>query len=112
MKKPASGRLYQKAEGPLARPFLNVSRLTVGSTRRLYQPALLQLRIGAQGGGLQNLGLAQLTDVTIARNTALGLASQATTALFTAALTLYLVRALGPDSYGVFALVRARFGRM
>lgn len=36
MKKPASGRLYQKAEGPLARPFFNVSRLTVGSTRKLY----------------------------------------------------------------------------
>ena len=27
-----------------------------------------------------------------------------TTALFTAALTLYLVRALGPDSFGIFAL--------
>jgi O-antigen/teichoic acid export membrane protein len=31
-------------------------------------------------------------------------ATQATTAAFTAGLTLYLVRALGPDDYGVFAL--------
>jgi O-antigen/teichoic acid export membrane protein len=31
-------------------------------------------------------------------------ATQATTAAFTAALTLYLVRALGPGDYGVFAL--------
>src|SRR6185437_5421186 len=38
------------------------------------------------------------------RNTAFGLATQITTAAFTAGLTLYLVRALGPDDYGVFAL--------
>jgi O-antigen/teichoic acid export membrane protein len=41
---------------------------------------------------------------SITRNTAFGLATQLTTAAFTAALTLYLVRALGPDGYGVFAL--------
>src|SRR3954454_4339947 len=40
----------------------------------------------------------------LARNTVYAVATQATTAAFTAALTLYLVRALGPDDYGVFAL--------
>jgi O-antigen/teichoic acid export membrane protein len=43
-------------------------------------------------------------DPSIARNTLFAVATQATTAAFTAALTLYLVRALGPDDYGVFAL--------
>jgi O-antigen/teichoic acid export membrane protein len=41
---------------------------------------------------------------SIARNAVFAVATQATTAGFTAALTLYLVRALGPDDYGVFAL--------
>jgi O-antigen/teichoic acid export membrane protein len=41
---------------------------------------------------------------SVARNTAFGLATQLTSAAFTAVTTLYLVRALGPDSYGVFAL--------
>jgi O-antigen/teichoic acid export membrane protein len=41
---------------------------------------------------------------SMVRNTAFGLATQITTAAFTAGLTLYLVRALGPDDYGVFAL--------
>src|SRR6185436_12135800 len=41
---------------------------------------------------------------SIVRNTAFGLATQITTAALTAGLTLYLVRALGPDDYGVFAL--------
>ena len=41
---------------------------------------------------------------SIVRNTAFGLATQITTAAFTAGLTLFLVRALGPDDYGVFAL--------
>lgn len=41
---------------------------------------------------------------SIARNTAFGVATQLTTAAFTAALTLYLVRALGAADYGVFAL--------
>jgi O-antigen/teichoic acid export membrane protein len=41
---------------------------------------------------------------SIARNTLFGLATQLTSAAFTAALTLYLVRALGPSRYGVFAL--------
>src|SRR3954466_3295957 len=40
----------------------------------------------------------------LARNTVYAVATQATTAAFTAALTVYLVRALGPDDYGVFAL--------
>ena len=41
---------------------------------------------------------------SVRRNTFFGLATQITTAAFTAALTLYLVRALGPDDYGIFAL--------
>ena len=41
---------------------------------------------------------------SVARNTVFAVATQATTAAFTAVLTLYLVRALGPDDYGVFAL--------
>src|SRR5215212_1936883 len=41
---------------------------------------------------------------SITRNTAFGLATQLTTAAFTAALTLILVRVLGPDEYGVFAI--------
>jgi O-antigen/teichoic acid export membrane protein len=41
---------------------------------------------------------------SIARNTALALLTKLTTGFFTAGLLLYLVRALGPDSFGVFAL--------
>ncbi len=41
---------------------------------------------------------------SIRRNTFFGLATQVTTAAFTAVLTLYLVRALGPHDYGLFAL--------
>src|SRR5439155_19236523 len=41
---------------------------------------------------------------SVRRNTLFGLATQVTTAAFTAALTLYLVRALGPADYGLFAL--------
>jgi O-antigen/teichoic acid export membrane protein len=41
---------------------------------------------------------------SVKRNTFFGLATQITTAAFTAALTLYLVRALGPSDYGLFAL--------
>ena len=37
---------------------------------------------------------------SIARNTLFGAATQLTTAAFTAVLTLYLVRALGPGDYG------------
>jgi O-antigen/teichoic acid export membrane protein len=40
----------------------------------------------------------------ILRNSSFALLTQAATAIFTAALTLYLVRALGPTRYGVFAL--------
>jgi O-antigen/teichoic acid export membrane protein len=42
---------------------------------------------------------------SISRNTLFALLAQLTTGVFTTVLTLYLVRALGPDSYGVFALV-------
>ena len=41
---------------------------------------------------------------TITRNTAFALASQIATASFTAILTIFLVRVLGPEDYGVFAL--------
>ncbi len=41
---------------------------------------------------------------TIRRNAAFALASQLATASFTAILTIFLVRALGPEDYGVFAL--------
>jgi O-antigen/teichoic acid export membrane protein len=41
---------------------------------------------------------------SVRRNTLFGLATQITTAAFTATLTLYLVRALGPHDYGLFAL--------
>jgi O-antigen/teichoic acid export membrane protein len=40
----------------------------------------------------------------VMRNSAYSLAAQLSTAAFTAVLTLYLVRALGPTRYGVFAL--------
>ena len=39
-----------------------------------------------------------------ARNTAYALLTQMSTAAFTAALTLYLVRALGPHRFGIFSL--------
>jgi O-antigen/teichoic acid export membrane protein len=44
---------------------------------------------------------------TIARNTGFALAAQAITAVLTAGLTIFLVRALAPHSYGLFALALA-----
>lgn len=44
---------------------------------------------------------------SIARNSTFALATQLTTATFTAVLTLYLVRALDPAGYGIFALALA-----
>jgi O-antigen/teichoic acid export membrane protein len=44
------------------------------------------------------------TSDSIKRNTLFGLLTQITTAAFTAVMTLYLVRALGPEDYGLFAL--------
>lgn len=41
---------------------------------------------------------------SIKRNAGLALATQLSTAAFTAILTLYLVRALGPEEYGLFAV--------
>src|SRR6185503_4211434 len=41
---------------------------------------------------------------TITRNAGFALASQIATASFTAILTIVLVRVLGPEDYGVFAL--------
>jgi O-antigen/teichoic acid export membrane protein len=43
-------------------------------------------------------------EASIARNTVLAFAAQLATGTFTAVLTLYLLRALGPSEYGVFAL--------
>jgi O-antigen/teichoic acid export membrane protein len=43
-------------------------------------------------------------EASIARNTILAFAAQIATGAFTALLTLYLLRALGPNEYGVFAL--------
>jgi O-antigen/teichoic acid export membrane protein len=47
---------------------------------------------------------------SIPRSAAYAFAVQLTTAAFTAVLTLYLVRALGPSAYGVFALALATAG--
>jgi O-antigen/teichoic acid export membrane protein len=47
------------------------------------------------------------SDDGIVRNTAFAFLVQISTAAFTAALTLYLVRALDPSGYGVFALAVA-----
>lgn len=47
---------------------------------------------------------------SIRRNTAFAFAVQLTTSVFTAILTLVLVRALGPHGYGVFALALAVAG--
>jgi O-antigen/teichoic acid export membrane protein len=44
---------------------------------------------------------------SIARNSVFAFAAQLTGAAFTAVLTLYLARALGPDGFGVFALAVA-----
>lgn len=49
-------------------------------------------------------GAAPIEADSIARNTAFALASQLASAAFTAVITLYLVRKLGPSGYGVFAL--------
>jgi O-antigen/teichoic acid export membrane protein len=43
-------------------------------------------------------------EASVTRNAVFAAATQVTTAAFTAALTLYLVRALGPGDYGLFAL--------
>ena len=45
-----------------------------------------------------------LAGESIARNTLFSLVTQVTTALFTAVLTIYLARELGPEDFGVFAL--------
>src|SRR5439155_3242461 len=46
----------------------------------------------------------ELASDGVGRNTAFAFAAQLTSAAFTAVITLYLVRALGPGGYGVFAL--------
>lgn len=46
----------------------------------------------------------------IARNTAYSFGVQLATSVFTAGLTLYLIRALGPHGYGLFALALAVAG--
>lgn len=47
---------------------------------------------------------------SVRRSTAFALGVQLTTAVFTAVLMLYIVRALGPDEYGLFALALATGG--
>lgn len=47
---------------------------------------------------------------SIARNTVSALLVQATTAVFTAVMTLYLIRALGPASFGLFTLALSLTG--
>lgn len=47
---------------------------------------------------------------SIARNTIFALLVQATTAVFTAATTLFLVRSLGPAGFGIFALALSLSG--
>ena len=47
---------------------------------------------------------------SVARNTGFALATQVVTASFTAGLTLYLVRALGPEDFGLFSLAAAVSG--
>jgi O-antigen/teichoic acid export membrane protein len=51
-----------------------------------------------------------LKDESLSRSAAFALGVQLTTAAFTAVLQLYLVRALGPTAYGVFALALATGG--
>jgi O-antigen/teichoic acid export membrane protein len=59
----------------------------------------------AKGAGVAPADeLSQAASASIRRNTVLGFLAQITTGAFTTVLTLYLVRALGPDGYGVFAL--------
>jgi O-antigen/teichoic acid export membrane protein len=60
----------------------------------------------ASGAGRREPDAALAGD-SVARNAAFALAVQVTTAAFTAALTLYLVRALDPDGYGTFTLAVA-----
>ena len=49
---------------------------------------------------------------SVRRNAAFALAPQATTAVFTAGVTVFLVRALGPDEYGLWALALGFAGLM
>jgi O-antigen/teichoic acid export membrane protein len=51
-----------------------------------------------------NESMRPLVGASIRRNALFALLAQITTGLFTTVLTLYLLRALGPDGYGVFAL--------
>jgi O-antigen/teichoic acid export membrane protein len=53
-----------------------------------------------------------VVDAGPARNTVLQLAGQIATLVFSAGLTLYLVRALGPGGYGVYALAVSAAGLM
>lgn len=55
---------------------------------------------------------APVADAGAARNTIVQLASQVATLVFTAGLTLYLVRALGAATYGVYALAVSIGGLM
>jgi stage V sporulation protein B len=63
-----------------------------------------------QGGDVRRDAGRQPTPESIPRSATYAFAVQLTTAAFTAILTLYLVRALGPAAYGVFALALATAG--
>src|SRR5436190_17189414 len=89
---------------PLARPACRRG----GSTADLQRPppGLRSLRAPATVNETETTA-SPLGGDTIARNTGFALAAQAITATFTAGLTIFLVRALAPHSYGIFALALA-----
>jgi O-antigen/teichoic acid export membrane protein len=66
----------------------------------------LTKRQGAQGESANEAptGPSHAAAPSIARNAVFALLTQITTGVFTTAVTLYLLRVLGPDGYGVFAL--------
>ena len=82
-------RRSRRSDSPEPPPLDAGSRRTTPSQYRAGQSAPPARRDGAD---------------TITRNTAFALASQLATASFTALLTIVLVRVLGPEDYGVFAL--------
>jgi O-antigen/teichoic acid export membrane protein len=73
-----------------------LTRGSGGESRQGESPSAATAPVARLGDGL--------TDPGVVRNTLLQLVSQAAGAVFTAGLTLYLVRALGASGYGVYAL--------
>jgi len=56
------------------------------------------------GGAWPTAILPRMSTSGVARNTGLAFLTQIVTAAFTAGLTIFLVRRLGPDEYGLFSL--------